>query len=185
MSKSLIIFIVVALLVLAGLLLTKSTQPTEALIGVKHESIGQKHVRQAEQHEPYNSQPASSGPHYSDASAPIAWGIYAEEIQPEVYLHNLEHGGVVIAYNPDKLKDDALQSLKDYLIPTDELAAFKPARFILMPTKNISQTLGLAAWQYTLDLDTVDKTAIKTFYNQHVNNAPESGAAPTNEPAEQ
>lgn len=185
MSKPLIIFVALTILIIGVLVFVKSSQPAESLIGVKRESQGQQHVQQGQPHEVYTSQPASSGPHYSDASAPIAWGIYSEEVQPEVYLHNIEHGGVVIAYNPEKLSAEDLQKLKDFLIPADQSASFKPARFILMPSTAISQTLGLAAWEYTLDLETFDKASITTFYNQHANNAPESGAAPTNKPVDQ
>ena len=42
---------------------------------------------------PYPSYPPTSGPHWP---RPAPWGVYDFEIAPEVYVHNLEHGGIVV-----------------------------------------------------------------------------------------
>jgi hypothetical protein len=46
----------------------------------------------------YNSNPATSGPHYP---APAIWNVYEQPV-PEIRLvHNLEHGGVVVQYGEE------------------------------------------------------------------------------------
>jgi len=48
----------------------------------------------------YLTDPPTSGPHYSvRGEAPLPWGFYARQYPPEDWVHNLEHGGVVILYN--------------------------------------------------------------------------------------
>jgi Protein of unknown function (DUF3105) len=48
----------------------------------------------------YNSVPPTSGEHYNQGGvAPAPWGIKDAMLAPEATTHNLEHGGVVIAYN--------------------------------------------------------------------------------------
>src|SRR5262249_47312180 len=64
----------------------------------------------------YQTDPPSSGPHYNIAGqAPVGWGYYDRSIAPEYYVHNLEHGGVVLLYNctTDCTADQA--TIKDWV----------------------------------------------------------------------
>lgn len=58
---------------------------------------GQGHIAEGAKGEGYNSNPPSSGPHYS---SPAPTGFYKKELPDERILHNLEHGDVWIAYHP-------------------------------------------------------------------------------------
>src|SRR2546430_4513483 len=65
----------------------------------------------------YQTDPPSSGPHYSiPGQAPVSWGFSDQQIPPEYYVHNLEHGGVVLLYNcsTDCTADQA--SVKDFVV---------------------------------------------------------------------
>jgi hypothetical protein len=55
---------------------------------------GQQHVQQGTPI-PYEDSPPTSGPHWPIVAK---WGVYSEEVAAEVFVHNLEHGGVVILY---------------------------------------------------------------------------------------
>ena len=48
----------------------------------------------------YGSLPATSGPHWAD---PDNWGVYTTPQAESQVVHNLEHGGIVVWYQPDKL----------------------------------------------------------------------------------
>ena len=76
-----------------------STGAGTAGTSVPDQGGGNLHMPRGDEHPPYNSVPGTSGWHYSDSGAPIAWGIYNEFIPDEVLVHNLEHGGVGIHYN--------------------------------------------------------------------------------------
>jgi hypothetical protein len=60
----------------------------------------------------YNSFPPTSGRHL-DQAAP--WGSYPDPVAPVRYVHNLEHGGVVILYGPNVPAEqvDAIQQFVD------------------------------------------------------------------------
>lgn len=44
----------------------------------------------------YKNNPPSSGPHYP---SPQNWGIYDKAVPAGYFVHNLEHGGVVVLYD--------------------------------------------------------------------------------------
>lgn len=184
MSKFAIIITSVVVLLVGAVVIVKMTQPQKTRLGTVHVSQGEKHIQRDEKHEPYNSDPASSGPHYADAGAPIDWGIYTQEIPEEVFLHNEEHGGVIITYKPD-LPADQLKSLRSLFASPYKDPKFQPARFILMPRAKNTQAIELASWTRTLGLDTYDENTIKQYYLDNANRGPESGAKPTNVPINQ
>ena len=49
----------------------------------------------------YNHDPPTSGCHYSlgIGKAPISPGVYDKHVDPEYWVHNLEHGYIVVLYN--------------------------------------------------------------------------------------
>ena len=164
--------------------ITQKSKPKEATIGVQHASQEAKHIAQGQSHEAYNSDPASSGPHYADASAPAQWGVYAQEVPDEVFLHNEEHGGVAITYKPD-LPKDQLEKLQKLFAPPYSNKDFKPSKAILTVRTKNTKAIELASWNWTLSLDQYDEATISKFYLQHVGKSPEAAAGPTNTPINQ
>src|SRR5438309_54150 len=85
--------------------------PPGATIGTKVDLLPGNHIPVGQTGH-YNSEPPTSGEHWSSSvpPAPAPWGIKDSMLQREVTTHNLEHGGIVIAYNnlsaadTDKLK---------------------------------------------------------------------------------
>ena len=82
------------------------------------------HIEFGADHEPYNSSPPTSGPHYPQPVAPIDPGFYSIAQTPEKVVHNLEHGNIVIWYNPDAPEEtkadirDAVNEVPGYTIAT-------------------------------------------------------------------
>ena len=187
MSK-LTIGVVIAIALGFGVLVyINASKPKEALIGIQHDNQGNQHIPQGQKHSAYNSSPASSGPHYADSTAPTEWGIYTQEVPAEVFLHNEEHGGVVVTYNPKLLPSDQVKRLQELFAPSDKKGEkdFQPSRFILTPSSKAKQAIEMATWGWTLGLDKYDEGQITKFYQQHINKAPEAGAGPTNVPINQ
>ena len=179
----------VTIVVLAGgffgfVFLKQSSKPKEAIIGTSHPSQGEKHIAEGQKHEAYNSDPASSGPHYADTSAPTPWGVYTQEVPDEVFLHNEEHGGVIVTYKPD-LPADQLKKLRALFAPPYSLKSFTPSKAVVTPRAKNTHAIELAGWTYTLNLDQYDETTIMKFYLQRVSKAPEPTAGPTNTPINQ
>jgi hypothetical protein len=185
MSKFAIIATTIIIVFVGALVVIKLNQPQETPLGTKHPDQGQQHVTQGQSHIAYNSDLPSSGPHYADASAPIDWGIYTEPVKPEVFLHNMEHGGVVITYSPSLLPKDQVRQLQTLFAPPYDNKTFKPARFLLFPSPTNSKAIQLASWNWTFNLDSYDASLITKFYLQHGGKAPEFSAGPKNTPINQ
>src|SRR5262245_55154041 len=86
--------VAVLVVVLLGtlLVLIPATRPTT---GQRVLELSRDHVARGAPHPPYNSVPATSGPHWSDQGAPVPFGVYDEPVAEEAAVHNLEHGDVV------------------------------------------------------------------------------------------
>lgn len=138
-------------------------------IGTKHEDQGQKHLGPGETNDKYNSNLPSSGDH---AQAPAPWGVKDSEIPNETFVHNLEHGGVVIAYKPD-LPEDQVKRLEEIFNKLPKSQQFGTIKALLIPRAQNDKPVQLAAWTYTLNLDGIDEAQITAFYRSHVDKGPE------------
>lgn len=145
--------------------------PAGQTIGTKVESLGNAHVPQGERVTNYNSVPPTSGQHWP-AAAP--WGIKDQQLPNEVTTHNLEHGGVVIAYN--NLTSAELDQLKSTV---RQLMTSGFSKIILEPYGELRDAkVALSAWTWIYKLPTVDQAQIIRFFRAHYDpvEAPERGA---------
>jgi hypothetical protein len=181
-------FIAVIALMLIGFGAIYTLSPKKkadvTLTGVAdHKSQGQNHIAEGAKHVVYNSDLPSSGPHYQGASAPASWGIYTQELPAEVFLHNLEHGGVVIAYSPNLPQQQVTKLQKLFAAPSTD-STFSAGKYLMFPRSTNKQPLELASWTRTYSLGSYDQSKIEKFYENNVANklAPESFAGPKNKP---
>ena len=123
-----------------------------SLPGTQFRDQGNLHIASPEsQHEPYNSDPPTSGPHLPYIAP---WGVHTRPIPRELQVHNLEDGGVVVQYNctcPEVV---------------DKLAAIVrkyPTQVVLAPYPTMSSRLALTAWTRLETLDDVDEARIERF----------------------
>jgi hypothetical protein len=150
-------------------------QPVAQDVGQVVPSEGQQHV-QAGTQVTYQHQPPTSGSHYSQAGvAPVAWQTIGT-LQPEVWVHNLEHGGIVVLYNCPSGCDDLQKQLTTYvnsIVPAEP--QYGEYKIILSP---YSQGMGthkvaLLAWDRIEFLDGYDQAKITQFYESHADKGPE------------
>ena len=107
----------------------------------------------------YSTIPPTSGPYWPTAAS---CGIYDEELPDERLVHNLEQGNVVVSYN---LSDPAeVEQLKDVLTGLNDWSSWGIAR----PYSNILEgTVALTAWGYIQQVQGVDETAIRDFFQAY------------------
>lgn len=125
--------------------------------------MGRNHIKPGDQHEPYNSNPPTSGPHFPQ---PANAGFYEQILPDETVIHNLEHGYVWISYKDDTDKDlmEKLKKLqKQYSWKT--IVTFRP--------QNDSK-IALVAWGRLQKLDNYDEKAIIRFIKALRNRGPEA-----------
>jgi hypothetical protein len=139
--------------------------PGTILPGIRFPDFGQQHVEVGTTIS-YYSNPPTSGPHYP---YPAAWGIYIYPPDDGFLVHNLEHGGVIISYNPQKLKGQELVQLRQQ---ARSLSQFNP-RIIVTPRLNLDTAIAMTAWNYLQQLDCYNSTDVKIFYDTHIARGPE------------
>jgi hypothetical protein len=125
---------------------------------------------------PYKNYPPTSGPHYGAPDGPAAWQTIAT-MQEGTFIHNLEHGGIVILYNCpsgqecDKLKSD-LTNYVENRAPVEPV--FKEVKLVMSPySRDMKKKVALLSWGWIQFLDGYDEKAITRFYEIHVNQGPE------------
>ena len=128
---------------------------------------------------PYSSLPATSGPHW-DPSGVANWGVYTTPQNESQLVHNLEHGGIVIWYDPslDAAGVDALTQYVNTQVASGLSGRYK---FILSPwggDEPLSAPVVATAWRWLLPLDTVDTSAIGDFARAHYQRSPEPNGGP-------
>lgn len=148
----------------AGIPLPPRAENAE-LPGTPYPDLGQEHVPDGTQVD-YNSNPPTSGPHYS---TPALAGIYNEAPPDEQLVHNLEHGYIIISYHPEQVSEDVLEQIRQQVL---ELSATNP-RLILTPRASLDVPIALTAWGYLQELDSYEPEVVQAFYDAHVARAPE------------
>ncbi|MBI3732287.1 MAG: DUF3105 domain-containing protein, partial [Chloroflexi bacterium] len=138
-------------------------------VGTPVPSLGGQHVQIGQQHAPYNSTPPTSGPHWD---APADWGIYHDPVPEERWVHNLEHGGIVILYNCPQDCPDLLNRL-DALFKTAPRSKLGNVKLLITPYHTAPNRLTLVAWNYYLPLDDYDDAVVRGFMLNHLDKAPE------------
>ncbi len=119
-------------------------------------SQGNAHIPRVDApHEPYNSTPPTSGPHVPWLGP---WGVQKGPVPPEVLVHNLEDGGVVIYYGCEDCPDLVAQ-----------LAAIvnRYERVILVAGKGLSHRIVLSAWTVLDRMQEFDEARIVRFIKVH------------------
>jgi hypothetical protein len=145
--------------------------------GVRQADAGGAHITEGTQGSGYTSVPATSGPHWSSADSPGPWGVYPSAQPQERLLHNLEHGGIVIWYQPAQVNAEDLASLTTYVQQQVTTERFK---VILAPWSgtDFGHPIAVTAWNWLLYLDTVDLDKVRSFTDAHYGDAPESFGGP-------
>jgi len=121
------------------------------LPGVKSEDQGNRHVQNGESHEPYKTDPPTSGPHLPYIAP---WGVHTRPIQLELQVHNLEDGGVVVQYNCEC--PEVVERLKKIVQGYDK-------QVILAPYPSMKSRIALTAWTRIETLDDFDTRRITRF----------------------
>jgi len=133
------------------------------LVGEKITEMQSPHIKKGQSHEPYNSNPPTSGPHIGNDVAGA--GIKSKPVADELVVHSMEHGAVVLWYRSDLNQYDVDKLKKVF----NESFGKK----IMIPRENMDTVIALTSWGYLLKLDVVDEEKIKEFIETNNDRAPE------------
>jgi Protein of unknown function (DUF3105) len=149
---------------------------TAATVGERQVDDGGGHIADGSAGTGYSSVPATSGQHWN---TPANWGIYptsAPAAEAQV-IHNLEHGGIVIWYQPAETSADDVTALTDYVGQQIGTAKFK---VILSPWtgEDFGHPIAVTSWNWLLYQDQADVDQIRSFLDAHYGDAPEPFGGP-------
>lgn len=116
------------------------------------------HIAVGVSHPSYNSNPPTSGWHYAQEAE---WGIYEEELPDEQIVHNLEHCGIWISYQPNisrETKENLASFVKKF-----------PAKVILTPRAANDSPIVLTSWGILFKLSDYDEAKILAFVAAFLN----------------
>lgn len=120
-------------------------------------SLGNAHVPSPDTpHQPYNSDPPTSGPHVPWIAP---WGVHGRPIPREVQVHNLEDGGVAVQYRPecaDRVAEPLRRIVERY-----------PDHVLLAPYPGLTRCIALTAWTRIDTFDEVDEARIVRFIDAY------------------
>ncbi|MBI3978653.1 MAG: DUF3105 domain-containing protein [Chloroflexi bacterium] len=141
-----------------------STEENVPLEGNTHVPVGQP-VQ-------YKSYPPTSGTHYPNWAN---YGFSDREIPEGEWIHDLEHGAVVVLYKCEGGPTgcpDLVNQLKDVY------ATFPPGKhgkvkMVITPYTRMDNPVTLVAWGWREKLDRFDKDRVLRFYKAHVDHGPE------------
>jgi len=154
---------IVAAVIIGIVLFSGGTTPTgeEAFV-----QDGRDHVAEPEK-VIYASNPPTSGNHWGRTAQ---WGFYKNNVPAdEQIVHNLEHGAVVVWYNPDKVSE------QEY---TDLFAIYQQMsqdefRTLLVARPSLETKVAMSSWGFLLKSDAIDKDQLLGFQQRHKLRGPE------------
>ena len=113
----------------------------------------------------YSSVPASSGPH---APAATPCGVFRQEV-PEIFnVHSLEHGVVIIYYQPEQVDPEALAA-------SEAAAREFQTHIIVMPRSEMPTAVAFVSWGHLAGLDDLKVDQVRSFWGEYAQRGPESG----------
>lgn len=172
--KRVLTWFVVFVLVGGGIaaIVYAATRAQPPKVGETLPQQGRNHIADGASHDPYSTNPPTSGPHYATTEVP---GMYDKELEDERVIHNLEHGAIWITYKPSKVDQSAIDRLK-------EIAKPYKTKMLLSPREKNDDPVAVVAWQHMLKVQTIDDAAveqIKTFIKAYRNHGPENAPEAT------
>jgi len=121
----------------------------------------------------YTYCPPASGKHYFAAGVgPIPARPYGPQdaVIPEGWVHNLEHGGLVVLYRGADADQAALRALYD-AVPTSPVCGFPPGGQspgpVIARFDQMAWPYAALVWDRVLPMETLDQAAVLDFYTRY------------------
>lgn len=117
----------------------------------------------------YERVPPTSGLH---AGSTVRPGFYESPQQYEELVHNLEHGHVVIYYDPAALTNESESSLKQFAAAHDD--GWAAVVVVPNPEDDPDAPFVLTAWTKKLEMDDYDPEVVRAFLAEYIGRGPEN-----------
>ena len=151
------------LLLIGGLSLFSNSNQSSSLMGQNVPITGRTHFPQGTPIH-YSTNPPAEGNHYPN---PQPAGLYTTPPPDGNLVHSLEHGAVILWYNPKKLSLSQINTLKGIFnkAPGD--------KDIMVSRTSMDVSVALTSWGRILKLQSIDEKTIDAFFSTNVDRGPE------------
>ena len=117
----------------------------------------------------YQNNPPASGIHFPTTAV---YGVHRNTIEPGFWVHNLEHGAIVLLYRCDTDCDDVVRLIE--MVYTElPKGAFGEVKFVATPYGGLVPKYMLTAWRWQEPMDEFEPDSIRMFYEDYVDRGPE------------
>ena len=162
-----IVIVIISTIVWSALSNSFSTPATQVkqkpLLGQVVPVLSREHVPDGTKIQ-YNSNPPAAGEHYAQ---PQDAGIYTTPPQDGHLVHSLEHGAIILWYNPTSLSKEEITELETLF------KSIHLEKTILTPRSSLDTPVALSSWGRVLKLKTIDTNQIKAFFDTNYDRGPE------------
>ncbi|MFC7248986.1 DUF3105 domain-containing protein [Halomicroarcula sp. GCM10025324] len=117
----------------------------------------------------YAQMPPLSGPHYTGT---VDAGFYAEEQALGDLVHTLEHGAVIVYYDPAALTNESEESLETFA--SIHTGTWRSVVVVPNPTDDPEADYVLTAWRHRLYVDQYDAETVHAFLSEYLGRGPEN-----------
>ncbi len=157
-----------ALLGLLGIIAAWLAPTASAQVGRQMPDEGREHIPVGTA-ATYRHEPPTSGPHWPRVAG---WGMHDEEVPPEIWVHNLEHGGIVIVYRCEIPCPNLVQQLSE-ASQTFPKSKYGYVKLLVTPYSKLQGRLAILAWTWMDEMVAFDRERLLRFYQAHVDKGPE------------
>jgi hypothetical protein len=130
----------------------------------------------------YLHDPPTSGCHYNlgYGQAPVTAGAYDRVVEPERWVHNLEHGYIVVLYNCPSGCASEFGQLRTWLkgLSNDSTAGVQYPKVLILPETTMKAHFAVVCWDWYDPMDQLSISEVQKFFDNHVDNAPEGTNTP-------
>ncbi len=116
----------------------------------------------------YQRTPPTAGPHTGDT---VPAGFYEETPPLGALVHTLEHGAVVIYYDPESITPEARESLRTFA--NQHTGTWQSVVVVPHPGDS-PPAYELTAWEHRLEMETYDARAVRAFVAEYIGRGPEN-----------
>jgi uncharacterized protein DUF3105 len=145
-------------------------------VGQAIDEMPHNHVAEGAQVQ-YNHDPPTSGCHYNlgYGAAPIQAGAYDRPVQAGYWVHNLEHGYVVVLYNCPSGCASEFQQLRTWFkgLPPDPTGAVPYTKVVILPWPSMTVPFAAVSWDWFDPIPIFSIDEVQRFYANHVGHGPE------------
>ncbi|RLM39944.1 DUF3105 domain-containing protein [Haloarcula sp. Atlit-120R] len=117
----------------------------------------------------YQRVPPLSGTHYAST---VGAGFYEATPLLGSLVHTLEHGAVIVYYDPDEISPGARESLRGF--SSTHTGTWRSVVVVPNPSDDPRAPYVMTAWRHELPMDGYDAETVHAFLSEYLGRGPEN-----------